>query len=308
MHVPVRSAALTALASIAALAALAVPPAAGGLAAATWTPPRTAWGDPDFGGVWNYATMTPLERPREFADRAVLSPEDAAAYEARTSARRGEANNTAGPDWWEPGAFHLTGRRTSLIVDPPDGHVPPPPADRRAGRGRVMADNPEDRSLKERCLSWESAGPPMLPAVYNNNVEFVQTPGYVVIVNEMIHDARIVPTDGRPHGPLSRWMGDSRGRWEGNTLVVDTINFLPEYSFRGSSAHLHLVERFTRTAPDTIDYAFTVEDAGVWSAPWTAEFPMTRTDGLMYEYACHEGNARSMIGMLQGARVEETVK
>jgi hypothetical protein len=145
----------------------------------------------------------------------------------------------------------------------------------------------------------------MQPAVYNNNVEFMQSPGFVVIHNEMIHDARIVPTDGRPHGALRRWMGDSRGRWDGDTLVVDTINFAPEYDFRGSSAHLHLVERFTRTGADTIDYSFTVEDPGVWSAPWTAEFPMRRVPGPMYEYACHEGNARSMIGMLHGARVEE---
>ncbi len=264
--------------------------AAASLSAAPDALSRTPWGDPDLGGVWNYATLTPLERPREFADRAVLAPEDAAAYEAATMARRGEANNTAGPDWWDPGAAHLTGRRTSLVVDPPDGHVPPPPAGaRRGGRGRATADNPEDRSLKERCLEWESAGPPMLPAVYNNNVEFIQTPGYVVIVNEMIHDARIVPTDGRPHGTLRQWMGDSRGRWDGDTLVVDTIDFAPEYEFRGSSAHLHLVERFTRTAAGTIDYAFTVEDAGVWSAPWTAAFPLTRVPGPMYRVRVPRG-------------------
>ncbi len=281
-----------------AVAATAVVPAA------SWTPPHTAWGDPDLGGIWNGATMTPLERPREFADRAVLSAEDAAAYEARTNERRGEANNTAGPDWWDPGTAHLTGRRTSLIVDPADGRVPPlvAPAGRGGRRGRPDTDNPEERSLKERCLSWESAGPPMLPAVYNNNVQFVQTPGYVVIVNEMIHDARIVPMDGRPHGALRRWMGDSRGRWDGTTLVVDTVNFASPYSFRGSSEHLHLVERFTRSADDTIDYSFTVDDPTVWTSDWTAEFPLKKVDGPMYEYACHEGNSRSMVGMLNGAR------
>jgi hypothetical protein len=275
-----------------------------------WNVPRTPWGDPEFDGVWNYATMTPLERPREFAGRDVLTPEEAAAYEQRTSQRQSTTNNTAGPDWWDPGTQHLTGRRTSLIVDPPDGHVPPltPQAQQAAAqraqaqRRRIAAEGPEDLALNERCLSWATAGPPMLPGVYNNNVAFIQTRAFVVILNEMIHDARIVPIDGRDHGTVRRWMGDSVGHWEGATLVVDTVNFTDKTSVRGSDANLHLVERFTRTAPDIIDYRFTVDDPTVWTRPWTADVPMTRTDGPMYEYACHEGNARSVEGMLRGAR------
>jgi hypothetical protein len=288
-------------------AAAAIATVATSLVAQGWSPPHTSWGDPDLQGVWNYATMTPLERPREFADKAVLTPEEAAAYEQRTIARQAAANNTAGPDWWDPGMSTLTGGRTSLLVDPPDGRLPPMKPEARAGarRGRASADGPEDRSLKERCLSWESAGPPMMPAVYNDNVQFVQTPEYVVIINEMIHDARIVPTDGRPHGTLRRWMGDSRGHWDGETLVVDTIDFSPEYTFRGSSTQLHLVERLTRIAEDTIQYSYTVDDPTVWTAPWTASFPMHKSDSPIYEYACHEGNFRSMAGMLTGARYEE---
>jgi hypothetical protein len=145
----------------------------------------------------------------------------------------------------------------------------------------------------------------MLPGVYNNNVQFIQTREYVVIVNEMIHDARIVPMDGRPHGSVRRWMGDSRGHWEGKTLVVDTINFTDKTNFRGSGEGLHLVERFTRVDPNTIDYRFTAEDPATWTNPWTAAISMTRTDDRMYEYACHEGNFRSLEGMFLAARAIE---
>src|SRR5262245_24836706 len=196
------------------------------------TPPRTPWGDPDLQGIWNYATMTPLERPRDFADKDTLTDDEASAYERRTNERQANTNNTAGPDWWDPGTRRLTGRRTALIVDPTDGRLPPltPAAQQRAAdRGRTSrgraADGPEDFALNVRCLLWSTAGPPMLPGVYNNNVQFVQTRAYVVIVNEMIHDARVVPMDGRPHGTLRRWMGDPRGHWEGATLVVDSKNF-----------------------------------------------------------------------------------
>jgi hypothetical protein len=276
-----------------------------------WTAPRTTWGDPELDGVWNYATMTPLERPREFADRDVLSAEEAAAYEARTTARQATANNTAGPDWWDPGTQHLAGRRTSLIVDPADGRMPPLTADAqkaaaaRARRSRTFVDGPEELALNERCLNCATAGPPMLPGVYNNNVEFIQTRGYVVIVNEMIHDARIVPMDGRSHHNTPRWMGDSRGHWDGATLVVDTINFSDRTSVRGSDQNLHLVERFTRTGPDTLDYRFTMDDPTVWARSWTADVPMTRIPGPMYEYACHEGNARSVEGILRGSRTQD---
>ena len=155
-----------------------------------------------------------------------------------------------------------------------------------------------------RCLLWTIAGPPLLPGVYNNNVQFVQTRDYVGIFSEMIHDLRIVPTDGRPHGTVPRWMGDSRGHWEGATLVVDTINFTPKTEFRGSTEQLHLVERFTRVDANTIDYRFTAEDPSTWTRAWTGQFPLKRTDQPLYEYACHEGNFRSMEGLLKGAAVQ----
>ncbi len=267
----------------------------------------------DFSGVWNYATMTPLERPAAFAERETLTPEEAARYERQTIERQENTNNTAGPDWWDPGTRHLTGRRTSLIVDPANGRLPPltPAAQAKAAeraqarRQRALPDGPEDLALNERCLSWAVAGPPMLPGVYNNNVEFVIARDAVVIHNEMIHEARIVPMDGRPHGTVRRWMGDSRGRWDGDTLVVDTINFLPQVSVRGSDENLHLLERFTRTDADSIEYQITVDDPTVWTATWTARFPMHRVDDRIYEYACHEGNFRSVQGILLGARAQE---
>jgi hypothetical protein len=264
-------------------------------------------------GIWNYATMTPLERPRDLAAKPVLTPAEAADYERQTIARQMATNNTAGPDWWDPGTRFLTDGRTSLIVDPPDGRVPAmtPDAQQRAAartqarRARGPADGPEDRALNERCLNWSVAGPPMLPGVYNNNVQIIETAGYVAIVSEMIHDARIVPMDGRAHGTVPKWMGDARGRWEGRTLVVDTVGFTDKTAFRGSGEHLHLVERFTRLDADTLEYRFTAEDPSTWTRPFTGMFPMKKTAGPIYEYACHEGNERSMVGMLRGARVEE---
>jgi hypothetical protein len=272
---------------------------------------RAAPGDLD--GIWNYATMTPLERPRDLAGVPVLAPAEAADYERRTVARQTETNNTAGPDWWDPGTRFLTNGRTSLIVDPTDGRVPAltPEAQQRAAaraqarRARGPADGPEDRALNERCLNWSVAGPPMLPGVYNNNVQIIQTRDYVALVSEMIHDARIVPMDGRAHGTVARWMGDSRGRWEGATLVVDTVGFTDKTAFRGSSERMHLVERFTRVDAGTIEYRFTVEDPSTWTRPFTGMFPLKKSAGPIYEYACHEGNARSMIGMLRGARAQE---
>jgi hypothetical protein len=267
----------------------------------------------DFSGVWNYATMTPLERPAAFAERETLTPEEATRYEQQTIARQETTNNTAGLDWWDPGTRHLTQRRTSLIVDPADGRLPPltPAAQAKAAeraqarRQRLLPDGPEDLALNERCLSWAVAGPPMLPGVYNNNVEFVITHDAVVIHNEMIHEARVVPVDGRAHGSMRRWMGDSRGRWEGDTLVIDTINFLPQVSVRGSDENLHLVERFTRTDANTIEYQITMDDPTVWTATWAARFPMRRMVDRIYEYACHEGNFRSVQGILLGARAQE---
>jgi hypothetical protein len=257
--------------------------------------------------------MTPLERPQAFAGKDVLTPAEAADYEKQTSERQAATNNTAGPDWWDDGTRHLTERRTSLIIDPPNGRVPPltPDAQKRAAartaanRARGPADGPEDLGLNVRCILWSTAGPPMLPGVYNNNVEFIQARDHIVIVNEMIHDARIVPMDGRPHGTARSWLGDSRGRWDGQTLVVDTINFNEKAAFRGSGEGLHLVERFTRVSAGTIRYEFTVEDPATWTSPWTAMVPMTQIPGTMIEYACHEGNFRSMEGILRAARVQD---
>ena len=263
----------------------------------------------DLEGIWNYATMTPLERPRDLAGKATLTAAESADYERATIERQSATNNTAGPDWWDPGTRFLTNGRTSLIVDPADGRVPAPTEEARqraqTRRARGSADGPEDRALNERCLNWSVAGPPMLPGVYNNNVQIIQTRGYVAIVSEMIHDARIVPMDGRLHDSVPRWMGDSRGRWDGATLVVDTVGFTDKTAFRGSGEHLHLIERFTRVDADTIEYRFTAEDPSSWTRPFTVMFPMKKSAGPIYEYACHEGNARSMIGMLRGARAQE---
>jgi hypothetical protein len=202
-------------------------------------------------------------------------------------------------------------KRTSLIVDPPDGKIPPLTEE---GRKRVEAraamlrrppTGPEDRNLWERCILG-TAGPPIVPGPYNNNFQLFQTRDYVVILNEMIHDARIIPLDGRPHVPakVRQWMGDSRGRWEGNTLVVDTTNFTGKTNFRGAGEGLHLIERFTRMDAGTLLYEFTVADASAFTRTWSAALPMTKSDDLIYEYACHEGNY-GMFNMLSAARAEE---
>ena len=274
----------------------------------TWTAPRTAWGDPDLRGVWDYATMTPLERARELAGKTAFTEEEAIAYERQVIERQKTGLNTGGPDWWDQ--VHLANRRTSLIVDPPNGRIPPltPEAQKRAAalaQARERGDSLEALGPNVRCLQWASTGPPMLPFIFNNNVQIFQTREYVTIYNEMIHSARIVPMDGRPHGTIRQWMGDSRGHWEGSTLVVDTVNFSEKASFRGSGQNLHLVERFTRTGRDTIEYQFTVEDPTVWTQPWTAVIPMRATAGPIFEFACHEGNARSVEGILGSAGAEE---
>ena len=283
-------------------------------ASRAWTPPKTAWGDPDLQGiVWNFATMVPFERPAQFAGKTVLTDEDAKAFEQRTIEGRANAIQTAGPDWWDPGTKAMNSRQPSLVVDPPEGRLPPQTAEaqQRAAartqsrRAAANTENPEDLALNVRCLLYASAGPPMVPGPYNNIIEFIQTPKYIVIVNEMIHDARIIPMDGRPHGTMRQLLGDSRGHWEGATLVVDTVNFTEKSGFRGSTENLHVVERFTRVDDNTIDYRYTVEDPHTWARPWTAELPMTRENGLMYEYACHEGNYLSMLGILMVARDQE---
>jgi hypothetical protein len=308
-----------------AVVALPVPataqPAAAAAGNAGWAVPRTPDGQPDLQGVWDYRTATPLERPAQFAGKEFLTDQEIADYERRAAARDdgrppddARSDPSVHPPWWlDYGRSVVATRRSSLVVDPPDGRIPAPTADaqkraaeRRAStRARGPADSPEDRSLWERCIT---RGLPegMLPAGYNNNVQFVQTPGYVVITSEMIHDARIVPIDGRGHSPsaIRSWLGDSRGRWDGNTLVVETTNFSPKTNFRGASENLRLIERFTRIDRDTIEYRFTVDDPGTWTRPWTVTFPLVRSDGPIYEYACHEANY-GLGNILKNARATE---
>ena len=289
-------------------------------AAAQEEAPRTADGRPDLSGVWNFSTATPMQRPEELSGRARLTAEEAAEYEAELAARRRAGDSTSPTAslearvsyeqaiWFERGAA-LDEYRTSLIVDPPNGRMPAmrPEAAARGLATRVMrgrpAEGPEDRGLSERCLMGFNAGPPMTPSVYNNNVQLFLTPEHFGILNEMVHNVRLVPLDGRGHLPASlrQWAGDSRASWSGDTLVVETTNFLRETSFGGSSANLHLVERFTRTGPDTLTYAFTVTDPTTWVRPWTVEVQMTRSPEPLYEYACHEGNY-SMASSLTGAQ------
>jgi len=285
---------------------------------------RTPWGDPDLQGIWTNATMTPFERPGELAGKQSLTEEEAAEFEKRTlRARDADRREGAGTDadvgraynefWYERGTTVVRTRRTSLVVDPSEGRIPPltPEGQRRAearaaARRRSPADGPEDRSLVERCILWPTAGPPMIPGGYNNNYQILQTPGYVVVLVEMIHDVRIIPLGTRPHlsENIRQWLGDSRGHWEGDTLVVDTANYTAKTNFRGSSENLHLVERFTRVDADTINYEFTVSDPTSFTKPWTAAIPMTKTQGPIFEYACHEGNY-GMTNLLSGARAEE---
>ena len=302
-------------------------------ASKTWTPPRTPDGQVDLQCVWDFSTITPLERPSALGDKQVFTDAEAAAFEQEENRRqnrdlidpkKGGAQYPPGgvvpynEFWYERGSKIIGSKRTSLIVDPPDGRVPAltggaqkkaaarAAAARDEQLGRSHADSAEDRSLVDRCVLGFNAGPPMTPGAYNNHVQIFQTAGYVVMMTEMVHDTRVVPLDGRPHLPphLRQYKGDSRGRWEGRTLVIDTTNFLRETSFRGSSANLHLVERLTRVDADTLLYEFTVEDGTTWTRPWTAAVPMKRLPSSMYEYACHEGNY-AMVHILSGARAQE---
>jgi hypothetical protein len=290
--------------------------------AQTWAVPRTPDGQPDLQGIWTNATITPFERPADLTGKAFFTEQEAREYEKRTltatnkDRRDGSAEADVGraynDAWWDIGTKVVPTRRTSMVIDPPDGRVPeltPEAQQRDAARMEVARRppaGPEDRGLSERCILWPTAGPPMLPSAYNNNYRIVQAPGYVAILVEMIHDVRIIPLDGRPHLPPSvrQWMGDSRGHWEGDTLVVDTTNFTDKTHFRGADRNLHLIERFTRTGAETIVYQFTVDDPTAFTRTWTGEAPLTRTVGPIYEYACHEGNY-SMTNILSAARAEE---
>jgi hypothetical protein len=288
-----------------------------------WRAPRTADGHPDLQGIWTNATLTPLERPANLAGKEVLSEEEAEEYvrgvQERTNrdTRRGPNDLGSVNNYWFDAGESLADNRTSLIVDPPDGRIPPMTADgqrraqaRAAARqARGPADGPEDRSFQERCILWGTAGPPMLPGPYNNNYQILQTADYVVILSEMIHDARIVPLDGRPHlgAQVPQWMGNSRGRWEGETLVVETRDYNGQFAFRGTGTGLHLVERFTRIDPLTIQYEFTIDDPETFTRPWTARVPLRRSEDAIYEYACNEGNY-AMSDILGGARAEEKAR
>jgi hypothetical protein len=296
-----------------------------------YVPPRTPDGQPDLQGIWTNATLTPLERPAELAGKEFLSPQEANDYRLRVLARWDRDNRGGGAEadlgraygsaWWDADAPLVPVTRTSLIVDPPEGKLPPltPAAqkrldDQRLERQRRPADGPEDRPLMDRCLWWPAVGPPMLPSFANNspysplvsNYQFLQGPGYVAIVNEILHETRIVPLDGRPHlSPhIRKWMGDSRGRWDGSTLIIDTTNFTGKSQFRGTGEQLHLIERLTRTDADTILYEFTVEDPASFTRSWSARIPMIKSQGPIFENACHEGNygLRFLLGI---ARWEE---
>tara|TARA_B110000116_G_scaffold167327_1_gene144606 strand:+ start:429 stop:1334 length:906 start_codon:yes stop_codon:yes gene_type:complete len=291
-------------------------------------PPQTAWGAPDLQGVWDFRTITPLQRPEELGDKAFLTAEEAANQEQevlerneellRAPAQRTEAGGSLGAYnnfWMDRGTTTVGNRRTSLIIDPANGRIPPvtDAGSARSTRvGSFNVDVPEsytDLSNADRCIMGFNAGPPITPGGYNQNVQVFQTSGHVVLLTEMVHTARVIPLDGRPglDDSVQQWSGDSRGHWEGDTLVVETENFLDgdAYStWRGSSQDMKLVERFTRLDANTLVYEFSVADPATWASSWTAQHQMQRSDLAMFEYACHEGNY-AMPQMLGGARALE---
>jgi len=292
-----------------------------------WTAPRTPSGQPDLQGIWSFSTATPFERPDDLADKEFLTAAEAAAYakkvvEARNKDTRGQnaqsdVEAAYNDFWWDQGTEMGGTRRTSLVIDPKNGKIPPltPAGAKRAAASAAAwvgaPDGPEDRSLGERCLMGFNAGPPMAPSAYNNNVHILQTPDHVALLNEMIHNARIISLHATPALPerVRLWAGASKARWDKDTLVIETTNFRPESTgqvvLRGSSGtQMRLTERFTRSGPNELIYEFTVDDPGTWVQPWTVQLPMTRSDEPIYEYACHEGNY-GMINMLSGARAKE---
>jgi len=302
--------------------------------ARAWTAPRTPWGDPDLQGVWNDATSTPLQRPGGIGDQQVLRDEEVAgfqddlAYNLTRDRRDGgpevDVNRAYNEHWMDARRLKITAdHRTSLIIDPPDGRIPPTvpltPEKQKARAARAAAvarfnaglpNEHQEMSLPVRCII-RTDSPPYLPTIYNNDFQIFQSPGYVVIGPEMIHSARIIPLDSRPHlGPtLRQWLGDTRGRFEGQTLVIETTNFRSDEGVifgDANPATYRITERFTRVAADAIDYEFTVEDPMTWTRPWTARIPWTKIDPAeqMYEYACHEDNY-DIVHLLAGARTRE---
>ena len=277
---------------------------------------RTPWGDPDIQGLWSNASLTPLERPALLANKPFWTEAEAAAVEksglqtllkavAAEVAVSGELNEI----WLEVGKV-VRNRHTSMVIDPPDGKIPYTADGKKRWDAqptlgkKLTADAPEDRALIERCIQVD---PVLLPnPFYNNNHQIVQVPGYVVILSEVIHQARIIPLNGRPRldGRVTQWFGDSRGRWEGQTLVVETTNFAEYGLFRGATAALRLEERLTRVDATTIDYELKVTDPATFTQPWRAVSTLRATAGPLYEYGCHEGNY-GLVGILRGARVED---
>jgi hypothetical protein len=294
--------------------------------------PKTEFGHPELRGVWNFSSNTPFERPAQYKDREFLTKEEVEKQHQQIIQRSETSDNATGGgvggynQFWVESLAQDANLRTSLVVDPPNGRMPPlqPGVKSENGGlgpdtggqrpvrfrvGGVRKDGPEDRGLSERCLMGFNSGPPFVPSMYNNNVQIFQSKNTVVIMTEMIHDARIVPIDNRPalDPELKQWSGDSRGRWEGDTLVVETRNFTDKTNvFRGagSGTTMQLTERFTRVGPDRVDYRFTVDDPATFTKPFTALVPMVRADGELFEYACHEGNY-GMSNILSGARAEE---
>jgi len=299
-----------------------------GLSRSTASLPSTPDGRPDLQGYWTNDTYTPLERPAELAGKEFFTPEEAAAFfKSRDDRLLGQSKSDIHYDdaiWQAESYDKVQNRRTSIIVEPPDGKLPPltPQGQVRFAhqkatqRATATPDSARSRSLAERCISWGNVGPPMVPPTYNANMQIMQTRDVITLRHEMMHDVRLIYMDGRPHpAPGVQWMaGHSVGRWDGKTLVVDTTNFTDKTNFRGSpqntrqdifaSERLHVVERFTRMDENTIHYAFTVEDTDTWQAPWSGEMDIRRQDGPIYEYACHEGNY-GLANILRAARVAE---
>ena len=315
---------------VGALAALLLSALAAGIAQAEsngWTAPRTSYGDPDLQGYWTNRTVLPLERPKALGNKATYTEKELAAYQKREIARKDVEFNSEDSVHYSPDDYALGDTQaalvhnlnTSIIVDPKNGRLPPltPAAEARhdanlAWRKVHQYDSAKTRDPGERCLKWANEGPPILPLGYNENYQIVQTEGYVAILMEMIHDVRIIPLDGRPHvgAKAQSWLGDSRGHWEGDTLVVETTNFKSGlntnfmFAFTGTTDALRVVERFKRTGPNRIDYSFTVEDPGTWTRPWSGIAPWETTEGPIFEYACNEGNY-GLPNTLSGMRAEE---
>jgi hypothetical protein len=280
-------------------------------------------GHPDLQGFWTNNTYTALERPRNVS-KEFYTREEALELEKKATDEETEQTvpGTVADVHYDFTQFsldrnqsaHALNLRTSIIVDPADGKLPPLTAEgqKRAAERAELAkrvgrwDSAQSNDLDDRCIIFQGAGPPMLPQGYNSNYQIVQTPGYVMILFEMAHDTRIIPLDVRPHVSrnIRQWTGDSRGHWDGDTLVIETTNFNGKNPLRGSSENLRVVERFTRVDADTIQYKFTVEDESTWTRPWTGEIPLRKTIGPLFEHACHEGNY-GLYNTLVGARLEE---